>query len=328
MIAVRQYLDVFLGLAGDFFDPFSPAPCVFVHTPADLKACQWRPDGKLVRRKGRAPTMPDIEIPHWHLVNGTNGTACDTDGTTNTVAIGIMIGLISSIGINVGQNLQSIGMKSSPEAQENPCSSRTWIIGLAIFVTGSLGNMVAMAFASASILVPLESSQFVTNIFFSQFILRIKVTPRQWLGTFLAVFGTVLTCVFGPNDSRCFTLGQLQNFYVKRRTVRTREAAHARVARARMPAVTPAPLASCHNPAALPAADQPCLHLLLHRNFLGSGVWLDVVLWDRSGGEAAYGEPERAPGAKGCERAAPRPLRPLLGAHRRRAGGPGRWWRR
>eukprot|EP00966_Prymnesium_polylepis_P028818 668031-Prymnesium_polylepis.1 len=32
----------------------------------------------------------------------------------------------------------------SPEAAENPCQSRTWVIGLTIFITGSIGNMVAM----------------------------------------------------------------------------------------------------------------------------------------------------------------------------------------
>ena len=98
-----------------------------------------------------------IEVPHWHM-NATNATVCDVEGSGSTVAVGIFIGLVSSIGINMGQNLQAIGMRA-PGAQENPLWSRTWVIGLTVFVVGSIGNMVAMAFASASILVPLESSQ-------------------------------------------------------------------------------------------------------------------------------------------------------------------------
>lgn len=90
----------------------------------------------------------------------------------------------------------------------------TWGVGLGLFITGSIGNMVAMAFASASILVPLESSQFVTNIFFSLFVLKKHITLRQWAGTSLAVVGTVLTCVFGPNDDRCFTIGEMAAFWV------------------------------------------------------------------------------------------------------------------
>lgn len=151
------------------------------------------------------------EVPHFH-VNATGDVVCDTEGAGSAVMVGIMIGLISSIGINLGQNIQAIGMQE-PGAQEKPCTSKTWIIGLVVFVTGSLGNMVAMAFASASILVPLESSQFVTNIFFSKLYLKKEITQKQWTGTSLAVLGTVFTCVFGPNDDRCFNLPQLKGFY-------------------------------------------------------------------------------------------------------------------
>jgi len=76
-----------------------------------------------------------------------------------------------------------------------------------------LGNLVAMAFASASILVPLESSQFVTNVLFSKLVLKKEITLRQWCGTSLSVFGTVLACVYGPNDARCFTMTQLTSFW-------------------------------------------------------------------------------------------------------------------
>jgi len=70
-----------------------------------------------------------------------------------------------------------------------------------------------MAFASATILVPLESSQFVTNVFFSKFINETHVSGRQWLGTWLAVLGTVFTCVFGPNDDRCFNIDMMISFW-------------------------------------------------------------------------------------------------------------------
>ena len=91
--------------------------------------------------------MSVFELPHFH-VNATGQTVCDSEGSGSAVVVGIMIGLISSIGINLGQNIQSIGMKQ-PGAAEKPCTSKTWVIGLTVFVIGSLGNMVAMAFASA-----------------------------------------------------------------------------------------------------------------------------------------------------------------------------------
>lgn len=126
--------------------------------------------------------MPTIEITHFHLDNCTvnqtlhigNGTyithemcvVCDTEGSGGLVILGILIGLLASVGINLGQNIQALGAKEAQAIatakglqESNPCSSKKWIVGLTIFIVGSLGNMVAMAFASATILVPLESSQ-------------------------------------------------------------------------------------------------------------------------------------------------------------------------
>jgi hypothetical protein len=115
------------------------------------------------------------------------------------------------VAINIGQNLQAMGAKEV--LSESPCTSRLWVVGLSIFIAGSLGNVVAMAFASATILVPLEASQFVTNILFSKIVHKAEVTNRQWGGTALAVAGTVLTCVFGPNDARCFTIDAMIAFW-------------------------------------------------------------------------------------------------------------------
>mmetsp|Transcript_38437 Transcript_38437/g.101353 ORF Transcript_38437/g.101353 Transcript_38437/m.101353 type:complete len:520 (+) Transcript_38437:90-1649(+) len=167
-------------------------------------------------------------IPHWHLVtlpvctNGTNGTMNVTlttvaecggeEGSNMDVFIGLAIGLVSSVAINIGQNIQALGAKE-PGANIKPCSSKKWVTGLSIFITGSIGNMVAMAFASATILVPLESSQFVTNVLFSKFVNKGKVSAMQWAGTWIAVLGTVTTCAFGPNDARCFSLEQLESFW-------------------------------------------------------------------------------------------------------------------
>jgi len=155
-------------------------------------------------------------LPVYHVVynSSSNSTVlvCDTSGGGGMVILGIAIGLLSSIAINVGQNLQSIGGKMVG-ADKDPCSSKTWVIGLTIFAVGALGNMLAMAFASATILVPLESSQFVTNILFSKFVNKVAVTSRQMLGTTLAVVGTTLICAFGPNDQRCFTIDDFRLFW-------------------------------------------------------------------------------------------------------------------
>jgi len=155
------------------------------------------------------------------MVNGTlvNTTASAIDdpgllggGGDLDVIIGIAIGLFSSVAINIGQNIQALGAKE-PGADVNPCTSTKWRVGVTIFATGAIGNMVAMAFASATILVPLESSQFFTNVLFSKYVNGQHVTNRQWLGTAIAVLGTTITCIFGPNEARCFTLPMLESFW-------------------------------------------------------------------------------------------------------------------
>ena len=169
--------------------------------------------------------MTSLDITHFHVVNASNCSnttnplalpaqciECKVEESGNLLALGICMGLVSSVLINVGQNIQALGAKE-PGADVKPCTSKKWVIGLTIFIIGSLGNAVAMAFASATILVPLESSQFVTNVLFSKFINKCEVTRQQWLGTMLAVLGTVLTCVFGPNDDRCFTMDTMISFW-------------------------------------------------------------------------------------------------------------------
>lgn len=91
----------------------------------------------------------------------------------STTGLGILLGVLGSVSINVGNNLQSLGMSqlekdrvesessaqsSSEKARKiahhhgeedelDSCQSRTWIMGTTIFVTGSILNFAAFAFA-------------------------------------------------------------------------------------------------------------------------------------------------------------------------------------
>lgn len=101
------------------------------------------------------------------MVNATNAT----DGyTCNALpewggAVGVVMGVFGSIGINVGQNLQAAGIQKLPEeSRHKPQKSRQWRLGLGIFITFSMLNFAALALAPASVLTPLESIQFVTNV--------------------------------------------------------------------------------------------------------------------------------------------------------------------
>jgi hypothetical protein len=108
--------------------------------------------------------------------SGSNVTYHSVDGSelgATGIVIGIIMGLCSSVLINTGQNLQANGLTATPEAKDNPCQSKTWRLGLLVFIIGSFGNFAAFTFAPASVLVPLEAVQFVTNVVFNKCINKV-----------------------------------------------------------------------------------------------------------------------------------------------------------
>ena len=115
--------------------------------------------------------------------------------------LGIVFGVFGSIGINVGQNMQADGIQGLPEEfrETAPFKSVAWCWGMGFFVGFSMLNFAALGFAPASVLVPLESIQFVTNVFYSKIVHKKDVPPRMIIGVALACLGTVLTVVFGAS---------------------------------------------------------------------------------------------------------------------------------
>ena len=81
---------------------------------------------------------------------GSNAHCCKPeDGGSSeswSVMLGILMGLLGSVMINIGQNLQAMAMQSSPAVKAKPCSSRVWVAGLTI---------VSVHLASHCFLLPL-----------------------------------------------------------------------------------------------------------------------------------------------------------------------------
>jgi len=163
----------------------------------------------------------------------------EEDETNNLWYLGVILGLLGSIAINTGNNLQSMGMQhlemdaieeadndplnavarirkvtESPINEEgerfnvdedippvNSCESTTWKVGTTIFVSGSLLNFASYGFAAQSLLACLEAIQFVTNLAFGKFMLGTDVTQRQVAGTVVIVGGTILTVMFSSKES-------------------------------------------------------------------------------------------------------------------------------
>lgn len=137
----------------------------------------------------------------------------DGDDSSWTEILGIIMGLLASIGINLGQNLQSNGMHAmamDPEATKKP---RIWWIGAITFGVASIVNFGAFGLAPASRLAPLEAIQFVTNLLFNKFINHKHITRKMIWGSVLIVVGCVLAVVTGPNEVAEFTVQDLTEFW-------------------------------------------------------------------------------------------------------------------
>ena len=128
--------------------------------------------------------------------------------------VGVLMGVAGSIGINVGQNMQATALDELPEElKSKPHKSKLWMWGMVIFIVFSLINFAALALAPASILTPLESIQFVTNIFYNKFVNKAKISWAMQGGTWLTVLGTVFTVIFGPVGVPCHSVRTLENYW-------------------------------------------------------------------------------------------------------------------
>jgi len=129
--------------------------------------------------------------------------------------IGVVFGLLGSILINTGNNIQSLGLmqleaeakkartarKDAGEVEEaevdvSPHESRTWMIGTFVFVSGSLMNFASYPFAPQSMLASLESVQFVSNLLFGKIMHGAVVTKKMWFGTMTTLIGTITAVSF------------------------------------------------------------------------------------------------------------------------------------
>ena len=129
--------------------------------------------------------------------------------------LGIIIHVVGSVGINLGQNMQALGLERLGDMMHRPCKSTMWIVGMAMFAAASLITFAALALASASVLVPLESIQFLVNLLFGKFVRGKKITNRMVMGTVVLLAGIGLIVSFGVHETYCFDEPTLMAFWYR-----------------------------------------------------------------------------------------------------------------
>lgn len=130
--------------------------------------------------------------------------ASGSDAPSNTVVLGILMGIAGSVGVNVGQNIQK---------EEN--WGKAWnYFGLGVFISFAIVNFVAFGFAPASVLSPLEGTQFVSNYLWNYFVDKDEIIianrVRMGTGTLLVIVGVALPIVGSPGNVANFDEEALQ----------------------------------------------------------------------------------------------------------------------
>jgi len=167
-------------------------------------------------------------------VQASTQDAAEADDSTSLIPLGIALGSFGSVGINLGNNLQALGITMSMDQiaqhkdslaewergganpntrpQEPPKSARgkvVFVLGTTIFVCSSLINFVAFAFAPASILAPLEAIQVVCQLFMGRILRGIPITRLAALSTVLTCAGVIGAVAAVPPKVYEFTVPQL-----------------------------------------------------------------------------------------------------------------------
>ena len=173
----------------------------------------------------------------------------NSNNNNNNWVIGVVLGLLGSIAINTGNNIQSLGLKRLKEERKGetehenkprkavpqllkrhsavvpetvvgiddneiqPHKSKIWIIGTVLFLSGSILNFYSFAFAAQSLLASLESIQFVTNLLFGKCMLGATVTRGMMVGTLLTVLGTISAVQFSSKDAIELDTNDMKELY-------------------------------------------------------------------------------------------------------------------
>lgn len=133
------------------------------------------------------------------------------------ICVGILLGLLGSIFINVGNNMQALGMHKEEAAGSDAAKKKSGacikIAGTVLFIGGSVINFTAFALAAASVLAPLEAVQFVSNLIFARLVTKTAISKKMVLGSVFIVGGTVAAVGSGPMSVYSFDIETLVGFW-------------------------------------------------------------------------------------------------------------------
>lgn len=125
--------------------------------------------------------------------------------------LGILLGILGGIIDNVGVTVQKLAHRKVYGTKTGAyLRSPTWLIGLAMYLSGNIVNAVGLGMAPQSVFATLGALSLVTNTITSRFILKETVNRIILMGTGLIIVGAILTVVFGAHTDETLSLHELQ----------------------------------------------------------------------------------------------------------------------
>ena len=128
---------------------------------------------------------------------------CDSGsalGGTDAV-IGAIIAIIASIGSNIGVNLQGHAQTLLKEGQHYT-KLPIWWCGMGLVVLGSVGDFVALGFATQALVAALGGATTLsTNLLIARFWKNQDINPLDGIGVVFIVAGAVIIAVKTPSSN-------------------------------------------------------------------------------------------------------------------------------
>ena len=177
-------------------------------------------------------------LPNLTLTNQSYfSDACIITEEESSIPLGIALGVLGSFGINLGNNLQALGLNVQaneladhialleakgyaaeldkgegaklPKMKKCTKGSAIFGVGWLIFVSASLINFAAFAFAPAALLAPLEAIQVVNQLFMGRLIFKKPISGLALGATGVTVLGVVGVVISVPPKVYNFSQPQL-----------------------------------------------------------------------------------------------------------------------
>lgn len=118
------------------------------------------------------------------------------------IIIGIVIGLVAYVLLNIGKGLQKMGIEGlKVDKKIKSKNSGIWIFGTILTSTYMFVQWIALFFAPINVVAPLEGIGLIILILFSYFVLNEDIKLTEILGIVFIILGVILVTAFNPNPS-------------------------------------------------------------------------------------------------------------------------------